>query len=201
MSTLRKSGGRAKRIHHHHANKQAGWKDTGSKVGYNRGQLKDETYDQTLAIHDPLWRYIIQRYPKEAQCPIVVVGYNSIPIAIELSQWTYPVTYMTSSYEGVKKAERDNEIHAGNFKQMYYCDFLETFPRCRVVTFINTLGLLSTPKLYSFLDMALRRSQEVVASEKDTKNWFDILKSRYDVKITKYEDESWNLIRIKQLQH
>ncbi|MBK9272887.1 MAG: hypothetical protein IPM48_14985 [Saprospiraceae bacterium] len=200
----RRAIGTKQRNRYNHPNIQKGWEDSSPRVGINKEykpeneRLLDEEYDRVLAVHDPLWRDIVLRYPKESESPLVVVGYNSIPIAIELSQWTYPVTFVTSEYKGVKRASEDGKIHAGTFQNIYYCDYLKTLPRGRVISFRNTLTHLPDTTLFEFLDMALRRSHEVVASEKNIKNWYALLKDRYDVNIKIYEEGAWCLLKIRE---
>lgn len=183
---------------YNHPNIQKGWRDSSPRVGYSQNQLRDEDYHKTLAFHNPLWRYIIKHYPKEAQTPIAILGYSAIPIAIELSQWTYPIIYITDTYEGVKKAKRDCEIQAGFFKHFLYFNYQYNCPRVRITTFLEALVGWSKLEIYQFLDLLLRRCNEIVCAVPDDRNWSKILEGRYDYNMYKYPKNNYYLLTIKE---
>lgn len=182
---------------------QKGWKDASSRVGSQRGQLRDEDYDKTLAIHDPIWRYIILHYPREIYgsniFPVVVCGYDSIPLAIELSQWTYPITFIAENEAVFKKAKRDLEIHAGSVKKGFSFDFTRNIPQGAIVCFIDILEAVKTNVgLFTHIDLMLRRTREIVCSVKNDRNWKELLEDRYDLTYKPYPDGKYVLLAIRE---
>lgn len=172
-----------------------GERDGSYKAGYTKGQLEDQAYYAMLAYHDPLWRYVVTRFKDEKNCPVVVLGYHAIPIAIELSQWTYPVTYVTDTYEGVKKAQKDCEIQAGFFKDFYYFDFKGNIPQARVAIFMGILDDLAEDQIHRYLDLLLRRVRVVVCAQKSPRDWQKILGDRYNVEVYPYKYATRLVIR------
>lgn len=51
-------------------------------------------------------------------------------------------------------------------------------------------------QIFGFLDIALRRSNEVVCSVSNNRDWKSLLESRYDVEGLVYPDNSTVLLRI-----
>src|SRR3990167_2634870 len=180
-----------------HPSQQKGWRDSSAGVGFSKGQLQDEDYHEVLAIHNYLWRYITTHYPKENQCPIAVLGYAAIPIAIELSQWTYPITYITNTYEGVVKAKKDCEIQAGSFQDLLYFDFYKNCPRVRVIAFIGALEGLQPYEIHDYLDLLLRRSNEIVCAVSIKRDWTQILGGKFDYRLKMYPKGVYYLLTIK----
>lgn len=160
--------------------------------------LKDEEYKKTNYEHRKLWGYIVNHYKKEAQCPIVVAGYDSIPIAIELSQWGYPITFLTDSLEGVKKARKDCQTHAGTFKELLHFEFGKNVPRSRLVTFLGILEQMEDDEIPDFISMLLRRSQEVVCSVRVGRNWERILGGKFDLDVRLYNSKQFYLLIIRE---
>ena len=178
--------------------KRVNWVDSSLKSKAYKGQLKDEEYYLTLAKHNFLWRYIVTRYPKEATSPLCVLGYSAIPIAIELSQWTYPVTYITDTYEGVIKAKQDCKIQAGFFKDFYYFDFGKNCPPSCVISFIGLLDQLPLDELYDYIDLLLRRCREIVCAVPNNRDWEALFKHQYRLIMKEYPEKDWMLLCIKE---
>src|SRR3972149_5206600 len=104
-----------------HPTNQKGWTNSSyrpSRTIEEANYLGDEEYHERLGVHNPLWRYIIQRYTKESEAPIMVIGYDALPLAIELSQWTYPVNLVLRNEEEIKRAKSDAKRQAGTFQSV-----------------------------------------------------------------------------------
>lgn len=173
------------------------WTNSSPHAGYANNQLSDDEMYDALAKHNLLWRHVITHYHTEQNCPIAVVGYNSISLAIELSQWGYPVTYLTDTLAGVQKAKRDCDIQAGFLKEFFWFNFTKNCPRVRVVVFVGVIDTMrDEEQIFGFLDIALRRSNEVVCSVSNNRDWKSLLESRYDVEGLVYPDNSTVLLRI-----
>lgn len=183
--------------------KNSSWTNASPKIGSQRGQLRDEDYDKTLAIHDPVWRYIIVHYTREIYgtniFPVVVCGYNAVPVAIELSQWGYPITFLAENEEALKRAKRDLEIHAGTIKQGFSFDFTRNIPQATIVCLLSVLdGLKRNTEAYSYIDLLLRRTREIVCAVKNDRDWKTLLEDRYDITYRPYPDGKYVLLAIRE---
>ena len=97
---------RGQRGGYNHPSQQQGWKDNSyhpSRTLEEANYLDDATYNDRLGVHNPLWRYIITTYTTESDAPLLVIGYEALPLAIELSEWTYPVNEMQKDKRGSSK--------------------------------------------------------------------------------------------------
>ena len=187
-----------------HPNQQKGWRSGESTVGYSRsGQLQDEDYYASLALHDPLWRYVISRYDKEIfdhqnTAVVNVLGYRALPVAIELSQWGYEINFLCQSEEERQKTKVDIEKQAGFLKENLFFDFTKNCPRGTVVCFIGVVDeFFRDEDMFSFLDTLLRRNLEVVFAVYNSKDWKRTLEDRYEVNVKPYPDQSVSLITLK----
>ena len=164
------------------------------------GQITDESYQGILGYHNPIWKYVINRYDdlNGNLCPITVVGYTAIPLAIEFSQWGFPVTYITETYEGVKKAKADCEIHSGKFKDFYYSDFINDCPGSKLIIFVGIIDKLKKDEMFDFIDMLLRRGREIIFSVRNDRDWRNIFSGKYITNVSKYSDQQFCLITLKE---
>lgn len=183
---------------------QKGWRQNSSQAFDNYGQITDEEISHSLELHDPLWRYIVRHYPKEVYgenlAAINVLGYQSLPIAIELSQWTYPVTFLTPYPDHIRLAKKDYEIHAGFIKENICHSFYKNVPNAAVVTFIGILHQLKEEDMYRFIDMLLRRCEEVVCSVPDTHTWNELFEGRYEFFQYNYPNGDGALLSLKEYE-
>lgn len=187
-----------------HPSQQKGWSNSSPRVGYAKGYLTDEQYYASVAIHDPLWRYIISHYDKEIYdhqniYPITVLGYKSLPVAIELTQWGYEVTIITDRLEDFNRAKRDCEIQAGSPKQLLFFDYTKNVPRNCVICFIEIIDeFKDNAQIHSFLDLCLRRNREVVCAVKNDRDWARLLNSKYEILIKQYPIGNYLFISLKE---
>ena len=182
-------------------NPELGFRDNSPKAG-GMDWISDELYNNTLAVHDVLWRYAVIRFPYEKECPVLTIGYGSIPIAIELSQWTYPVSYIAQSWQEKKQVLNDCEHQAGFLKDVYVIDYFRDIPRARVAIFTGLLSKLTTSQIYRWLDLSLRRVSVVVCAEMTHGipyyDWREILSKRYDVMGLWYNRKEYTFLEIKR---
>lgn len=187
-----------------HPNRQKGWENASPGVGYAKGQITDEAYYASVAIHDPLWRYIIQRYDKEIYdhqniAPITVLGYRSVPVAIELTQWGYEVSILTNKLEDFIRAKKDCEIQAGSPKQLLFFNFEKNVPRGCVICFVGIIDTFKDDRqIISFLDLCLRRHREVVCAVKEDRDWENLLEDHYEISLKKYPVGKYLFLSIKE---
>jgi len=162
-----------------HPNKQPGWTDASykpSKTLDEANYLGDEEYHDSLGIHNPLWRYIIRRYTVEKEAPLLVIGFQALPLAIELSQWTYPVNLILKNENEKRQAESDAKRQAGFFKNIRIDG--EGYPKSRIAIFIGIIDNLPDRKATEFVNYLLKGVKEVVCSVKPNRDWGKILGKR-----------------------
>lgn len=182
---------------YHHNSNQPGWIDTSPRVGYANNQLDDDHFNNDLSSDHLLWRYIITHYPKELITPIVVLGDQSTAIAIELSQWDYPITYISDSFQSVERFKKNCEIHAGSIHQSLYFDFTKNCPPARLIIFVGIIDQMKEDEqIYTFLDRVVAQGGEVLCSVLNNRDWKSILESRYNVEGTLYPDQDKVLLKL-----
>lgn len=189
-----------------HPNIQKGWKNSSPGVGYSNNQITDEQYYATVAIHDPLWRYVISHYDAEIYdhlntAPVAVLGYRSLPVAIELTQWGYDVTILTRTLGEFRKAQKDCVIQAGSPKEILYFDYTKNIPRVCVVCFIDVISdFEDESRIFTFLDLCLRRSREVVCAVRDDRDWKELLSRKYVCTIKPYPVGKYLFMSLTELR-
>lgn len=160
--------------------------------------LGDEEYHNTLGVHNPLWRYIITRYTKESEAPLLVIGYDAMALAIELSQWTYPINMVVRNNDEKKHAEYDTKRQAGFFKKLIVSNYMKGeggYPASRIAIFIGIIDRMDNEYAKKFVDFLLKGVNEVVCAVKPNRNWRDVFgKNLADV--VGYNKGNWLLLRI-----
>jgi hypothetical protein len=133
--------------------------------------------------------------------PVVVLGYEALPAAIELSQWGYEVTLLTDNFGEIAKITKDLKIHAGNLKSTIWFDYLKNCPKAVCMCFIGILDTLqSTTRSHSLIDLWLRRVEEVICAVKKNRDWENLLRDKYCYKILPYPNSDYVLLTIKELE-
>lgn len=179
-----------------HPSKQPGWTDASykpSKTLEEANYLGDEEYHNSLGVHNPLWRYIIKRYTVESDAPLLVMGSQSLPLAIELSQWTYPVNLIVRDGKEKRQAESDAKRQAGFFKSIRVDG--EGYPKSRIAIFIGIIDDLPDNRAKEFVDFLLKGVKEVVCAVRPTRNWRDIFGKRI-IDALGYNKGRWLLLRL-----
>lgn len=180
---------------YNHSSKQAGWADNSyhaSRTLEEANYLGDEEYHDSLGVHNPLWRYIIDRYRQEWDAPIICLGFSSLPLAIELSQWTYPVSLVVQNEREIKQAESDAKRQAGSF-QIITTD-VEACPRSRVAIFVGLLDRMPEKDIKHFVDYLLKGVKEVVCAVSKDRNYPKIFGESL-VDTMRYNNNEWRLLR------
>lgn len=85
--------------------------------------LEDDEYLANMREREPIYKFIIQNFvfdPNDVLCyskhPILLLGYESTPLACELSQWRYPVTLVLANFFEEVDAKKIMARHNGNVK-------------------------------------------------------------------------------------
>lgn len=191
----------AKRKGFRHPSNQKGWTNSSYRPSRNLEEanyLGDEEYHDRLGVHNPLWRYIINRYTTESDAPLLVMGYEALPLAIELSQWTYPVIMVVKNEEEKKRAEYDAKRQAGFFKQIIFRDFVFSragYPMSRVAVFISIIDGVPDKEAKEMVEHLLKGVNEVVCAVRPNRDWRGIFGKNL-VDVLRYSKGQWMLLRI-----
>lgn len=166
------------------------WVDSSPTPQDLRGRLPDDIHHVTLAIHDPLWRFILKHWYQQFEGRIIhngirvgIIGKDALPIGIELTQWNYSVHFVEDEEWKITAAKKDAKVQAGMFDDYVACDYFSDLPRCAVYAFV---GILHRPEFYDkrnvkrWIDLLLRRCKQIVCA------------LRYDEKLLKYLEEEYN---------
>lgn len=158
--------------------------------------LNDEQHGESRQEHAPLWLEIIDRNPNPASSAIVGLGTLVVSPLIELSQWGFPITYVSDVYERMCRVEKDLTVQAGEFEKLYYFNFLHACPRGKVVTFLGVLEHLGNDQIFEWIDLLLLRCKEIVCSVPVDRDWYGLLSSKYDTVVRRYPSGSYEVVVI-----
>lgn len=82
--------------------------------------LEDDEYLANMREREPIYKFIIQNFvfdPNDfmsyGKYPILLMGYESAPLAAELSQWKYPVTLVVRNFFEAADAKKIMDRHNG----------------------------------------------------------------------------------------
>jgi len=185
-----------------HPSNQPGWTKNSFKPATTPEEanyLGDEEYHDSLGVHNPLWRYVIKRYTKESETPILVVGYDALPVAIELSQWTYPVVFVVKNKTELEKAKYDIKRQAGFFKDtltLPFENYLGGYPHSRVAIFIGIIDKMDNDGARIFIDNLKKSATQIICAVKPNRNWKDTLGKSLIDSLSYYKGR-FNLLRIE----
>lgn len=179
-----------------HASKQQGWSDNSyhaSRTLEEADYLSDDEYHDRLGVHNPLWRYVINRYRDEFNTPIMVLGKEALPLAIELSQWTYPTSLVVKNEKERKKAISDSQRQAGNFTRIVIDG--ERFIRSRIAIMIGIIDSVPVEKAKKTIDHLLEGVNVVICAVKRNRDWSSIFGNKIKYGLRYYHGE-WLMLVI-----
>ena len=163
----------------------------------HQNQLNDELHEQSVSKHSPMWLYVVSHYKNEAYSPIVGLGDLVVSPLIELSQWGYPITYISDAYDRMLSTEIDLETLAGSFEKMFYSDFIKNCPRGRIIMSIGIVERLGNDDMFRWIDLLTRRGSEVLFAVPSDRDWYNLLSHKYDIFIDRYSSGDYYLLSIK----
>jgi len=174
-------------------------------LNLNKKQVFDDAlYNSVMQLHYPLYQYIVTNYRNEIWdgnlASIAVFGDYSLPLAIELSQFRYPVTYIAKDLPELEAAKKSNEKMGGHLiHDAFWFDYTQNIPRVHIALFVDVLeNMVSDNRIYTYIDLLLRRCGEIVCSVKSTLNWRSILEPFYDINIMPYPNKERLVLRIRE---
>lgn len=108
----------------------------------NLAPLDDQIWGTTIGTYEPILDYIKKRFNQKSENPIdqmseklnarftamkhtiSVLGFDYLPLAIELSQWGYSVNMQVEHPDQVEVAENDCKRFDGSLKSLFYSKYL-----------------------------------------------------------------------------
>lgn len=164
----------------------------------SQNDVADDIHRHIVGKHRELWLYIIEKYRKEASSPIVGLGDLVVSPLIELSQWGYPIIYVSNTYQRKVGAKKLFALQAGTMDKAYVLDFLKDCPKGQIITFIGIAEHIEEYRMMLWLYMLTRRAREVVFVVPIDRDWNRLLSDKYDTLITKYNSGDYYLISISR---
>lgn len=173
----------------------------------NKQQVFDDSlYKAAMQIHFPLYQYILTHFDNEEWdtnlSSVVVFGDYSLPLAIELSQFRYPVTYLAKTEKDMKDVIRNNERHAGHLiEQAFWFDYTKNVPRAHCIVAVDVLDSMhQLNEIKRYVGMLLRRGSVVLCAVKNNRDWYQELSPYFDVEVKPYSSEERVLLVLKDLR-
>jgi len=108
----------------------------------NLTPLDDQRWGTIIGIYEPILDYVKRRFNQKSENaidqmaeklnarftamkhPVSVLGFDYLPIAIELSQWGYSVNMTVEHPDQVEIAENDCKRFDGSLKSLFYSEYL-----------------------------------------------------------------------------
>lgn len=159
-----------------------GWVDSSIKADPNplkRNKLLiDETYLANMRERESIFKFIIQTFvfdPKDtvsaSKYPILLLGYDSAPLATELSQWNYPVTLAVVGKREENAVKKIMVRHNGTFKITYGSSTGE-----KIMAWTDINSRLNNAKKFEYINFLVTKCEILVLSIKSAKLRERILK-------------------------
>lgn len=131
--------------------------------------LSDEEYRLVTIAYEPLWRYVTKNYDKynydyDMATPVTVLGYQSLPLAIELSQYGYDVSLLVNDYDELIKAKASCLKLAGEKVKVLNLPWLYNTIKSEVCLTIEVLDTLNDWAMDKFLNMITKAHGDVVTT-------------------------------------
>lgn len=159
---------------YNHSNAQRGWTDQGPNPGQVKPWLTDEVLKEVNRIATPIREYILDRYVQVALDPLnpmnrskiervgrfVFLGRESVPVAIDISQWGYEVHVFVSNQKDFVEAYHDAKMQAGLFKTLNKTDYQNgDFLDCTAVVVVGLPEFLEyRSEVLRYLNNLFKRS-------------------------------------------
>lgn len=171
------------------------------------GRLGDDRHHVSLAIHDPLWRHVIANWYSDVKgkvdttgFPIGVIGKDALSVGIELTQWSYPVTFIEDQEWKIQAAREDSKVQAGFFTRYLAIQYFFDVPPVCVYAFIGIIdGLffLNERWAYEWLSLLTRRSREVIFAVRYDEKLMKWLENEFRATIRWYPDGRYIFVQIR----
>lgn len=168
-------------------NENSKWKNS-SPMAERRPQLRkylpDEKYLENLRFREPAFRFIIENFkinPSDIldciKYPILLLGFYSTPLAIELSQWGYPTTLIVKTLEEIGRVKANSQRHAGNMRELFYYNYYVGVPASRIIVWVDDDYSIPEDRKLEWLKYLKTRCQFLIAAIKGDKLHEEITRS------------------------
>lgn len=158
--------------------------------------LPDEKYLANLRVREPIFKYIIQNFKFDPlrlldamKYPILLLGYYSTPLAIELSQWNYPITLIVKTVEEIARVKANVERHAGIMRELFYYNYYVGTPSSRIIVWIDDDPSMPDNRKLDWIKYLKTRCQFLICGIKGDSNTEKIIRQISGVSVKrKYGD-------------
>lgn len=159
---------------YNHANIQKGWRNAGPTPGKTKPWLSDDVLKELNRLATPIREYILDRYVQVALDPLdpmnknkiervgrfVFLGRESVPIAIDISQWGYEVNVFVRTSQEFFEAEHDSKMQAGMFASLHATNYyIGEFMKCNAVIAVGIPEFMDRSDCINYFKKILDRGE------------------------------------------
>ena len=163
--------------------------------------LPDEEYQRLNSLTKPILYHIISKYEnrptdsmdimekwmRKYSGEFLFLGSESIPLAIEISQWGYNTHIALSDDSFLESINLTLDRHASQVRDLLVYDYFEDIPECTVAVSTNVLNILNDSDSKRWMGRVLKRADEALVTVRNTKDWCSFFK-KYKVNILQQDN-------------
>jgi hypothetical protein len=173
----------------------AGWKDSSPRADQMikyRNYLTDEEYLASLVFKGPLIDFITDNFKIDpynplsyTRFPVLVLGVQSTPLAIEISQWSYPTTLVVKTYQDVRNVEANSTKFGGQIEDLRHFNYFVACPTSKIIVWVDDDNEIPRERIKKWLEYLREQSFIVISALKKSKETQEIIDSMEGVSVKK----------------
>lgn len=157
----------------------AGWQDSSFNITQQDAEtrlvfLDDKTWQAHMQSKEGAFKFIIQNFVFDpnnkddilngtpSKYPILCLGYTLMPLAVELSQWKYPVKLIINDSRQMKGVTVNSEQYAGEIDKIECYNYYLGVDSSRVIVFFDDDPYIDREHLADYLAYLKTRCQVLV---------------------------------------
>lgn len=125
--------------------------------------LDDKQWQAHMQMKEDAFKFIIQNFkfdPNEAddilsgtryKYSVLCLGYTLMPLAVELSQWEYPVTLIINDQRQVKGVEVNAEQYDGRIENAMCYNYYIGVPQSKIIVYFDDDPYIERQELHKYL--------------------------------------------------
>lgn len=125
--------------------------------------LDDKEWERHMSMKEAAFKFIIQNFvfdPNKAddilnglpfKFPVLCLGYTLMPLAVELSQWKYPVTLIINDQRQIKGVNVNSEQYDGQNIETLCYNYYIGVPRSRIIVYFDDDPYIERKHLADYL--------------------------------------------------
>jgi hypothetical protein len=163
----------------------AGWVDSSPRADQMikyRNYLTDEEYLASLVFKGPLIDFITDNFKIDPynplsymKFPVLVLGVQSTPLAIEISQWSYPTTLVVKTYADVRNVQANSTKFGGEIDDLRHFNYFKACPASKIIVWVDDDLEIPRERIKKWLEYLREQSYLVVAALKKSKETLEII--------------------------